>query len=97
MTAPATFQPDPTIMEAHRILIGGEVINSAYTHRDWIQAAQCAMDGDTADMEYMLDRDDAFERFQAATPPYCERDDLGDFATWADRFAPYVPARRMGL
>lgn len=92
----------PTIMEAHRILIGGEVINSAYTPRDWLQAAQCAMDGDTADLEYMMDRDDAREycdRVARFNHHYTDGDwSVGDWLDATGRsLDSYIPARGASL
>lgn len=60
-----------------------------YEEADWQSACDSALDSnDYSELQFMLDREAAYERFLTAAPRHCERDDLGDFDSWCARFAP---------
>lgn len=50
---------------AKDLLAGGPVDDRADSKADWLKAAQYAVDGDTADLEYYIARADAYEEYEA--------------------------------
>lgn len=57
---------------AAKLLAGTAPDDRADTKADWLEAAQRAEDGDTADLIYLMDRAEAYD----------------DFADWAERHDP---------
>ena len=49
---------------ARQLLTGTAPDDRADTKADWLKAAQEAMDGDTADLIYFMDRAEAYDQFE---------------------------------
>jgi len=49
---------------ARQLLTGTAPDDRADSKADWLEAAQRAMDGDTADLIYLMDRAEAFDQFE---------------------------------
>lgn len=93
MTAPTrpprAARRDDTARVLAMFAAGHSLEGQLYSHEEFSTACDYALDAhDFSELDFMLDREAAYERFLAASPLHCERDDLGDFSTWCARFAP---------
>jgi hypothetical protein len=82
MNAPLTLTAATGISARCADALAGRpfVLSSLYSDADWTAALEYAADGDLSELEWMIARDAAFERFG-------NREDW-DFEDWVDRFAP---------